>query len=67
MVVPGSATCVTLDVTADVQAFVDGSSNFGWRLCDANEATGNNSEAIFGSRDGSSANQPHLDVVYLPP
>lgn len=66
-VVPDTVTCVTFDVAGDVQSWVNGSSNFGWRASDANETTGNNSEAIYGSRDGTAATRPILDVTYFAP
>jgi hypothetical protein len=67
IIVPSSVTCVTFDVTGDLQSFVNGSSNFGWRVSDADESSGNNSQTTFGSRDGDRPDVPHMDVTYLPP
>jgi hypothetical protein len=66
-IVPDTVTCVAFDVTSDVQSWIDGSSSFGWRVSDADESTGNSSEAIYGSRDGTEATRPYLDVTYIPP
>jgi hypothetical protein len=54
---------VEYDVTADVQAFLNGSnSNYGWLLKKTNE--GQNGQVSFGTRESASA--PQLVVTYQP-
>lgn len=67
ILVPSSEQCVTFDVASDVQAWVDGTSNFGWLLKDANEGQPGSSDAKYRSReDGSPTDHPHLDITYQP-
>jgi hypothetical protein len=67
-VVSGSASqCLTFDVTADMQAMVDGSTCFGWRLNDANEGGGSGSNTRYGSKEnGNASDRPLLSVTYIP-
>jgi hypothetical protein len=58
--------CVTLDVTATVQAWAGSASNFGWRITDADEATAPLVE--YETRESTNASRrPTLDVTYTPP
>ncbi|MCZ6789108.1 MAG: DNRLRE domain-containing protein, partial [Chloroflexi bacterium] len=61
---PASAGCMTWTVTADVQAWVDGTANNGWRISDSVET--NNATATFRSREDGAvpAEQPKLDIQY---
>jgi hypothetical protein len=67
IIVPAAKMCVSFDVQPDVQAWVDGTANFGWVLKDSLEDTSGNSEAMYESRESSSSTEhPHLDVTYRP-
>lgn len=67
IVVPADETCMTLDVTSDVQAWVDGSANFGWRLSDQDELSDHSADAKYGTREnGDPAKRPQLAVSYIP-
>ena len=67
IVVSGVNECVTFDVTADMQALVDGSPCFGWRLNDANETQFSGSNTRYGSSENSNAaDRPVLTVTYIP-
>jgi hypothetical protein len=59
--------CVVLDVAADVQGWVDGTTNFGWRLSDANETIPGPADATYESMESvTSSVRPQLVVVYSP-
>jgi hypothetical protein len=63
--VPGSIQCDSVDVTTDVAAWVAGAPGYGWRISDADEATG--AIASYATRDEATISQrPTLTVVYLP-
>lgn len=65
--VPLLGGCVTFNVTGDVQSWIDGASNFGWRIADGNEG-GSSAAAIYASGDnGGSVNEPLLSVQYVAP
>lgn len=53
---------VEYDVTADVQAFMNGTNNYGWLIKKTNE--GQNGQVNFGTRESSSV--PQLVVTYQP-
>jgi hypothetical protein len=55
IIVPGSDQCVTFDVTADMQALVDGSPCFGWRLNDADESQASGSNTRYGASEGATS------------
>ena len=62
--VPTTAQCLTFTVTADVQAWVDGTANNGWRISDQDEAT-NSGDVEYRTREnGTAAERPKLDVNY---
>ncbi len=64
---PGSPGCMSWTVTADVQAWVDGTANNGWRVSDSVET--NNATTNFRSREDTSvpSEQPDLTVNFTPP
>ena len=64
---PASPGCMSWTVTADVQAWVDGTANNGWRVSDSVEA--DNDRTSFRSREDGSvpSEQPELQVNYTPP
>lgn len=66
---PASAGCMTWSVAADVQAWVSGTANNGWRVSDSAEGTGSSKVTIFRTREDTAvpADQPKLDVIYTPP
>ncbi len=64
---PGSPACMTWDVAADVQAWVDGTANEGWRAKDSVESQGTRYITEFATREnGTPADRPILDVNYTP-
>ena len=64
---PGSPACMTWDVAADVQAWVDGTANEGWRAKDSVESQGTKYITEFATREnGTPADRPILDVNYTP-
>lgn len=67
IIVPSSQQCMTFNVASDVQAWVDGTSNYGWLLKDADESQPGSSDAKYRSReDGSPVDHPRLDITYRP-
>ena len=65
----GTASNVTLawTVTADVQAFVDGTTNNGWRIRDQTENAAIARTGQFRSAEyGTAADRPMLEVTYYP-
>lgn len=65
--VPLVASCVTLDVTADVQAWVNGQPDYGWILKDNSEGSGGLAGVEYASSEnGSAANRPELKISYTP-
>lgn len=65
---PASAGCMSWDVAADVQAWVNGTAtNYGWRVKDQTE-DGGNLLSMFRTRENALvAERPTLDVTYTPP
>jgi hypothetical protein len=58
---------LTWTVTADVQSFVDGTANNGWRIGDATENSATARSAQFRSDEYTTAAQrPVLEVTYYP-
>jgi hypothetical protein len=56
------------NVTSDVQSFVNGTSNYGWRLSDSIENSSTNYEAKFHSRESTDADKrPILEITFTPP
>ena len=63
--VPPSIQCITADVSLDVEAWVLGAANFGWRIVDTDEATAPLVE--YATREDPVAGQrPTLSVTYTP-
>jgi hypothetical protein len=63
--VPSSAGCVTVSVKENVQAWVLGAPNFGWRIMDTDEA--NAPQPLWATRENvSTLERPKLDVTYSP-
>jgi uncharacterized repeat protein (TIGR02543 family) len=60
-------TIVSWNVTSDVSAFVNGTTNNGWLIKDSSENANNTEEAIYASKDQSAKPVPELVVVYTPP
>ena len=68
-VTTGTTANVTLTwtVTADVQAFVDGTANNGWRISDRTESSGIVRTSQFRSAEyGTAAQRPILEATYYP-
>jgi hypothetical protein len=64
---PGSPACMTWDVAADVQLWIDGTANEGWRAKDSVEGQGTRYITEFAAREnGTPADRPILDVNYTP-
>ena len=64
---PGSPACMTWDVATDVQLWVDGTANEGWRAKDSVEGQGTKYVTEFATREnGTPADRPILDVNYTP-
>ncbi len=64
---PGSPACMTWDVAADVQLWIDGTANEGWRAKDSVEGQGTKYITEFATREnGTPADRPILDVNYTP-
>lgn len=68
-VATGTTAGVTLswNVSSDVQAFVDGTANNGWRIGDVTESSVTSREGQFRSAEfGTASQQPILSVTYYP-
>lgn len=64
---PGSPACMTWYVAADVQLWIDGTANEGWRAKDSVESQGTRYITEFATREnGTPADRPILDVNYTP-
>ena len=64
---PAAIGCDTFTVTSDVQAWVDGTANNGWRISDQSEGSGSG-DSKFATRENTvAADRPKLDVVYSLP
>ena len=63
---PGSAkSWVSWDVTQDVQAYVEGTPNYGWLLTYDESATASNLGVYLRSRENAASTQrPYLEVTY---
>ncbi len=58
---------LTADVASDVQAFVDGTTNNGWRVKDQVEDSSTERRSRYSSRETTTASQrPILEVTYYP-
>ena len=62
-----SGVPLTWDVTPDVQAFIGGTANDGWRIGDASEGSATERRAVFASAEsGTAAERPVLRITYFP-
>jgi hypothetical protein len=62
---PSSAGCTTADVKNDVQSWLLGTPNFGWRIADTNESTAPTVD--WATREnGTASDRPILTVVHNP-
>ena len=63
---PASPACMTWTVTSDVQAWVDGTANNGWRVNDSVESSATKYETKFRSREDAvvPTERPKLEVKY---
>jgi hypothetical protein len=65
--VPAAALDVSFTVTADIQSWVDGTANNGWRLGDAAEGA-SSGDVKYHSRESTDSDaRPRLAVTYTPP
>jgi hypothetical protein len=63
--VPSSSGCVTADVKNDVQAWLLGTANFGWRIADIDEPTAPTVD--WATRENSTTtDRPTLSVTHNP-
>jgi len=59
---------ISFDVTSDLQAFFDGTDNYGWQIRDASEDSGISPEALFYSKDSADPSlKPVLEVAFRSP
>ncbi len=66
--VPSTSQCVDFNVTADVQAWVSGAGNNGWRVNDQDETAKGRFGTDYVTREQADASQrPKLDVTYTSP
>ena len=65
---PATPGCITWGVTADVQLWVDGTANNGWRIHDVSENSATQHFTQFRTREEAvvTAERPKLDVNYTP-
>ena len=66
---PAAPGCMAWTVTSDVQLWVDGTANNGWRVSDSVEGQGTKYITKFRTREDTAvpAEQPTLDVTYTAP
>src|ERR1700733_8222446 len=58
-----NSTSVSFDITADVQNWYNGSTNYGTMIVDEN--TNHNRTTVFGSKEANNATSPELDVTFV--
>ena len=61
----GSSTPVQFDITSDVQNWYNGTPNYGTLLRDQAENSNRDPKTTFGSRNGTAADAPELDVTFV--
>ena len=63
---PATPACMTWTVTTDVQAWVDGTANDGWRAKDASEDSSTTYRTVFRTREEAvvTSARPKLEVTY---
>jgi hypothetical protein len=62
--VPLVAQCVDFDVTADVQSWTDGASNYGWMLKDATEVGGLTGVEYASKEHATQSQRPRLTITF---
>ncbi len=65
--VPATAQCLTFTVTADVQSWLEGGANNGWRIGDQTNGTGTGNVKYRTRENGNTTERPKLDVIYTTP
>jgi hypothetical protein len=65
--VPSNASCAALTVTGDVQVWLDGAANYGWRLNDEDEASSASKVRYASLEETNSVLRPRLVVTYIAP
>ena len=60
-----AATPVQFDITTDVQNWYNGTPNYGTLIKDQTEGANPAATTTFGSRNGTAANAPELDVTFI--
>jgi hypothetical protein len=63
---PALPACMNWTVTSDVQLWVDGTTNDGWRVSDSVLDTANNTARFRTREAGGGADQPQLVIDYSP-
>ncbi len=63
---PASAGCMNWNVVADVQVWVDGTANNGWRVMDQTESSQTEYQTTYRTREDTAvlSERPLLDVTY---
>jgi hypothetical protein len=61
----GTSTPVQFDITADVQNWYNGTPNYGTLIRDQAESSNKDPKTTFGSRNGTAADAPELDVLFV--
>ncbi len=61
----GTSTPIQFDITADVQNWYNGTPNYGTLIRDQAEGSNTSATTTFGSRNGTAANAPVLDVTFV--
>jgi hypothetical protein len=61
----GTSTPVQFDITADVQNWYNGTPNYGTLIRDQAENSNRDPKTTFGSRNGTAADAPELDVLFV--
>lgn len=60
-----SSTPVQFDITSDVRNWYNGTPNYGTLIKDQTEGSANTPTTTFGSRNGTAADAPELDVTFI--
>src|SRR3984885_11009205 len=60
-----NSTSVSFDITADVQNWYNGTPNYGTLIRDQAENSNRDPKTTFGSRNGTAADAPVLDVTFV--
>jgi hypothetical protein len=60
-----TSTPIQFDITKDVQNWYNGTPNYGTLIRDQTENSAAAPTTMFGSREGTSANAPEIDVTFI--